>query len=64
MLVVMPRVAKKDVDKVKKLKMHRTESSEKTKNKQDRAFAKKSRRPATIFLVYILLVNIRHIAFI
>ena len=50
-IVVRPRAAKNSVDKSKKLKIDRTERSEKTKNKKDRAFTKKGTRPATIFLV-------------
>ena len=40
-IVVRPRVAKKPVDKSKKLKIHRTETSGKTKNKKERAVTKK-----------------------
>lgn len=44
MIVVMPHVAKKPVDKLKKLKKAWAGTSEKTKNKQDRAFAKKGKK--------------------
>ena len=56
-IVVKSRVAKKSVDKSKKLKIGRTEMSEKTKNKKDRAFTKKGTRPATIFLVSKLFLS-------
>ncbi|AUD06492.1 hypothetical protein CWM47_34395 [Spirosoma pollinicola] len=39
------------MDKVKKTKKYPTKTSGKTKNKKDRAFAKKMKKPATRFLV-------------